>query len=424
MLDTRVTLYSMTSFDTSTRITSSSPTNLVSFFSIFFFLFSRFSLSSVVFSVEMDGFLRFSTEGEAQKEEVDQPEHSNGSSVSHAVVSEEKNHNQTTPSSASVAESAPKQAEPVAPVVTPTPPVVEQPKPKVEDKVSTPNPVENKPQNQPTKEENKAQTTAPAPATPSNANEVKVAAPAPSKKPSTWAAVVKPSSSSNDAEDQKNSTNAAPVSSSTVAQPQQPASPATVAATTNQVQKTQQKESKPTALFISNIPFESTESEVAEAFSQFGQIKHVDHRATKGFCFIDFGDANAVISALNHHKEKPIVLGGRSLGVDERKPKADAPRKMMVGGDKKDGKDFKKVPGGKPYNNNKEGERGPNSFQNPKKVVPQQNNNNVNPASSPSTKPQQNNNGGNAAQQTSAGAPQKRENNKAPGSKPNSKAAN
>jgi RNA recognition motif-containing protein len=75
-------------------------------------------------------------------------------------------------------------------------------------------------------------------------------------------------------------------------------------------------------LFVGNLPFSSTQTEIAELFGHHGQVNSVNliyHRETgrpKGFCFIEMDEEGAekAINALNGHP-----FGGRPLKVEIRK---------------------------------------------------------------------------------------------------------
>lgn len=80
-----------------------------------------------------------------------------------------------------------------------------------------------------------------------------------------------------------------------------------------------------TKLYVGNLPYETTESELQELFAGAGQVSTVNivrDRATgqaRGFAFVEMSDvegARRAISELNQHQ-----LGGRSLTVNEAKPK-------------------------------------------------------------------------------------------------------
>jgi cold-inducible RNA-binding protein len=77
-------------------------------------------------------------------------------------------------------------------------------------------------------------------------------------------------------------------------------------------------------LFVGNIPFKATESEIRELFSPHGEISDIFiplDRATsrpRGFAFVTYEDdaaADAAAEALNGAE-----LGGRNIAVDEARP--------------------------------------------------------------------------------------------------------
>jgi cold-inducible RNA-binding protein len=79
-------------------------------------------------------------------------------------------------------------------------------------------------------------------------------------------------------------------------------------------------------LYVGNLPYETTESELQELFGAAGQVSTVSivrDRATgqaRGFAFVEMSDAEGArraISELDQHK-----IGGRSLTVNEAKPPA------------------------------------------------------------------------------------------------------
>jgi cold-inducible RNA-binding protein len=81
-----------------------------------------------------------------------------------------------------------------------------------------------------------------------------------------------------------------------------------------------------TKLYVGNLPYETTESELQELFGAAGQVSTVSivrDRATgqaRGFAFVEMSDAEGArraISELDQHK-----MGSRSLTVNEAKPMA------------------------------------------------------------------------------------------------------
>lgn len=82
------------------------------------------------------------------------------------------------------------------------------------------------------------------------------------------------------------------------------------------------------SIYVGNLPFTATEEEVSALFSPFGNVesvKIITDRETgrpRGFAFVDMGDADAdnAIKALEGHE-----MGGRSLKINEARPKAPRP---------------------------------------------------------------------------------------------------
>ena len=81
-----------------------------------------------------------------------------------------------------------------------------------------------------------------------------------------------------------------------------------------------------TKLYVGNLPYETTESDLQTLFGAAGQVSTVNivrDRATgqaRGFAFVEMTDAEGAqraISELDKHQ-----LGGRSLTVNEAKPMA------------------------------------------------------------------------------------------------------
>ncbi len=79
-----------------------------------------------------------------------------------------------------------------------------------------------------------------------------------------------------------------------------------------------------TKLYVGNLPFEATESDLQTLFESAGQVSTINiirDRATgqaRGFAFIEMNDAESAqraISELDKHQ-----FGGRSLTVNEAKP--------------------------------------------------------------------------------------------------------
>ncbi len=81
-----------------------------------------------------------------------------------------------------------------------------------------------------------------------------------------------------------------------------------------------------TKLYVGNLPYETTESDLQALFEATGQVSTINivrDRATgqaRGFAFVEMSDdegARRAISELDKHS-----FGGRSLTVNEAKPMA------------------------------------------------------------------------------------------------------
>ena len=83
-------------------------------------------------------------------------------------------------------------------------------------------------------------------------------------------------------------------------------------------------------LYVGNLPHSTTESELRTVFEAHGAVEKVslvtdrDTGRSRGFGFVemtDAGEADKAIMALNGTE-----LGGRTLTVNEAKPKTERPR--------------------------------------------------------------------------------------------------
>ena len=82
-------------------------------------------------------------------------------------------------------------------------------------------------------------------------------------------------------------------------------------------------------IYVGNLPYSVSDSDLRDAFSAYGEVSSVNiitDRMTgqsKGFGFVEMGDnsqADAAIKGLNGSD-----LGGRSLTVNQAKPRAERP---------------------------------------------------------------------------------------------------
>ena len=82
-------------------------------------------------------------------------------------------------------------------------------------------------------------------------------------------------------------------------------------------------------LYVGNLPYQTTEEDLREAFANFGEVSSVSvitdkfSGRSKGFAFVEMPDnseADAAIKALNESE-----MGGRNIKVNQAKPRGDRP---------------------------------------------------------------------------------------------------
>jgi len=81
-----------------------------------------------------------------------------------------------------------------------------------------------------------------------------------------------------------------------------------------------------TKLYVGNLPYETTESDLQALFSPMGEVSTINvirDRATgqpRGFAFVEMSDAASAQRAITEIDQRQV--GGRSLTVNEAKPMA------------------------------------------------------------------------------------------------------
>ena len=87
-------------------------------------------------------------------------------------------------------------------------------------------------------------------------------------------------------------------------------------------------------LYVGNLPFQTTADDLVEAFGQYGSVTRAqvitdrDTGRSRGFGFVEMADgAEQAIDALNGAQ-----FQGRTLTVNEAKPREDRPRGGGSGG--------------------------------------------------------------------------------------------
>jgi RNA recognition motif-containing protein len=89
-------------------------------------------------------------------------------------------------------------------------------------------------------------------------------------------------------------------------------------------------------LFVGNMSFQTTESELTELFKPFGAITRVrvvmdrETGRARGFAFVEMPNDEEAAKAVAALDGKAV--GGRNLKVNEARPKGDAPRTPRFGG--------------------------------------------------------------------------------------------
>ena len=85
-----------------------------------------------------------------------------------------------------------------------------------------------------------------------------------------------------------------------------------------------------TSIYVGNLSHTATEDEVREAFSQYGKVSTVSivkDRETgrpRGFAFVEMADGKEAATAIQELNLREI--SGRSITVNEARPKTDRPR--------------------------------------------------------------------------------------------------
>ena len=84
------------------------------------------------------------------------------------------------------------------------------------------------------------------------------------------------------------------------------------------------------SIYVGNLSSNATEDELREAFSQYGKVSSVsiikdrDTGRPRGFAFIEMPDGKEAATAIKEMNLREIA--GRSITVNEAKPRADRPR--------------------------------------------------------------------------------------------------
>lgn len=91
-----------------------------------------------------------------------------------------------------------------------------------------------------------------------------------------------------------------------------------------------------TSIYVGNLSYTATEDALREAFSQYGKVSSVNivkDRETgrpRGFAFVEMADGKEAATAIQELNLREI--DGRSITVNEARPKQDRPRGGGGGG--------------------------------------------------------------------------------------------
>lgn len=82
-----------------------------------------------------------------------------------------------------------------------------------------------------------------------------------------------------------------------------------------------------TNIFVGNLSYQTTESELEAAFSEFGAVDRVsvvrdrDTGQPRGFAFVEMANSNEAANAINAMNGRE--LNGRALNVNEARPREE-----------------------------------------------------------------------------------------------------
>jgi RNA recognition motif-containing protein len=91
-----------------------------------------------------------------------------------------------------------------------------------------------------------------------------------------------------------------------------------------------------TSIYVGNLAHQATEDDLQQAFSEFGAVSTVNiikDRETgrsRGFAFVEMPDGTEAANAIKELNLREI--SGRSITVNEARPKTDRPRRGGGGG--------------------------------------------------------------------------------------------
>jgi len=87
-------------------------------------------------------------------------------------------------------------------------------------------------------------------------------------------------------------------------------------------------------LYVGNLSYSTSESRLREAFGAHGQVESVTIIEGKGFGFVEFATDEAAEKAKTALNESE--LDGRTIRVDEARPRTERPSRGGFGGGRED----------------------------------------------------------------------------------------
>jgi cold-inducible RNA-binding protein len=84
------------------------------------------------------------------------------------------------------------------------------------------------------------------------------------------------------------------------------------------------------SIYVGNLPHDATEDDLEKAFAQYGTVSTVrivkdrETGSSRGFAFVEMADNAEAANAIKELNLREI--NGRSITVNEARPKADRPR--------------------------------------------------------------------------------------------------
>ena len=91
-----------------------------------------------------------------------------------------------------------------------------------------------------------------------------------------------------------------------------------------------------TTIYVGNLSYDATENDIQQAFAAFGEVAEVNIIADRetgrprGFAFVEMPDAAQAKEAIE--KVNLTEIAGRSVSVNEARPKKDRPPRSGGGG--------------------------------------------------------------------------------------------